>query len=215
MKTALWGANERTRDANGQAARYGRVRLCTDGPTALGLLAVVTLAGVAGCEAPSAREPGVSRLHVSDVDGYLELVSRRRERDQQSKTDMLDLESTETIFEENLGLEAEGYVYHPNFLEMTLAGLFGLTQRDYTETRSGVERSDAEDGDILEFDLTGHILKKKEYPGFVYARRSQELEPRLFAPSIETTASNYGVIWQYLSTKTPTRLQFQVHLQQV
>jgi hypothetical protein len=173
----------------------------------LASLVGVMLGGLTGCAAPATREAEVGNVHFSNLDGYVELISRRRERDQQSKTDILNLKSTETIFEENLGLETEGYIYHPNFLELALAGVFGLTQRDYTETRSGVERSDSEDGDIVEFDLTGRFLKKKMYPGLVYARRSQELEPRMFAPSIETTADNYGVIWQYFSPKTPSRVQ--------
>jgi hypothetical protein len=167
-----------------------------------------TWAGLVGCETPPAREEGAGHVRVTDFDGYVELIGRRRERDQESKTDVYDLQSTETIFEENLGLEAEGYVYHPNFLEMTLAGLFGLTQREYTETRTGLERSDAEDGDVLEFDLSGYFLKEKPYPGFVYARRSQDLEPRMFAPSIDTTVDNYGFSWRYVSTKMPTRVQF-------
>jgi len=172
-----------------------------------GLLVAVTLGGAASCQAPAPRTEEAGGVHLTDFDGYVELIARRRERDQESKTDVLNLESTETIFEENLGLETEGYIYHPNFLEMTLAGLFGLTQRDYSETRSGIERSDSEDGDVIEFDLDAHFLKKKPYPGYVYARRSQELEPRLFAPSIETTVDNYGLIWQYLNPKTPTRVQ--------
>jgi hypothetical protein len=160
-----------------------------------------------GCQAPEGGEGEQRKMQVTDIDGYVEVLGRRRDREQDLKLSTRDTESTETIFEENLKIGTEGYIYHPNFLEFMAAGLVGLTQRDYEEVVAGMPRSTRDDGEILEFDLSGHFLKRKEYPGLVYARQYRHLEPRLFQPSIETTTSNYGVLWQYISQKVPARLQ--------
>lgn len=161
--------------------------------------------------APEADVPTIEAprrdVHFKSFNGYLEWVARRRTQKQVSKVGALDTRTRENIFEENLDLQTEGYVYHPNFLEFTLAGLFGLTQRDYFEDLSGRTRSFAETGNILDFDATGWFLKKKPYPGFVYARRYHTIEPRLFRSSIQTTTTSAGVLWQYVSEKTPVRMQ--------
>jgi len=114
----------------------------------------------------------------------------------------------ESIFEENIRLETDGSVYHLNLLEFTLAGLFGLQQRDFEKTFDGRKRTSGDDGDVTEYDFEGHFLKKKPYPGTVYARQYRSLEPRPFLSSLQTTTTNYGFVWQYIDPKTPTTLQF-------
>ncbi|MEK6674892.1 MAG: hypothetical protein AABZ47_04465 [Planctomycetota bacterium] len=138
----------------------------------------------------------------------LEFTARVRDQEQKSKVGSGDQKSSETIFEENLRLETKGSVYHPNLLDFSLAGLFGLTQQHFEEDLAGRNRSFREDGDILEFDFEGHFLKKKPYPGTVFARRYRALKPRPFLSSLETTTTNEGFIWQWVDPKTPTSLQF-------
>ncbi len=199
------------------AERQARSSLFRQTPAAVVLACVAALAGCRArmpeVQPRSAEAPEVApaeqprNVHFKDFGGYLEFVARRREQQQTSKVGALDTRTRENIFEENVNLETEGYVYHPNFLEFTLAGLFGLTQRDYFEDLSGRTRSFSESGNILDFDATGWFLKKKPYPGFVYARRHHALQPRLFRSSMETTTTSYGVLWQYVSEKTPVRMQ--------
>ncbi|UCG32019.1 MAG: hypothetical protein JSU68_10180 [Phycisphaerales bacterium] len=146
-------------------------------------------------------------LKVTDFGGYVEAVARRREFEQESKVINRDRKSKETIFEENLQLEVEGYTYHPNLMEFSAAGLFGLLQHDFKEDVTGTEGvSGSESGTVVEFDLTGYFLKEKPYPGMAYARREQALEPRTFRPSVEVTNESYGLQWEYLSEKVPTRV---------
>ncbi len=180
------------------------------------LLGALLLASGDGCQAPppaggpapGAGQPGLKTLEVTDLHGFLEFVARRREQEQRSKVGAGDTLSKETIFQENVGINTRGHVYHPNLLEYTLGGLFGLLQHSFREDFAGRVTDGSDNGTVLEFDFTGNVLKQKKYPGFVYARRSQGIEPRLFRSSVQTTTDNYGLTWQYLDPKMPTRLQF-------
>ena len=164
---------------------------------------------IGGCQAPQGvGVGGVQALEITSVRRRLEFTARTRDQDQTSKTGAGDTKTKERIFEENVRIEADGSVYHPNFMEFTLAGLFGLLQEDFESEFDGRRRTSGDDGDILEFDFEGRLLKKKPYPGTVYARRYRSLDPRPFLSSLETTTTNYGFAWQYVDAKTPTSLQF-------
>lgn len=171
-------------------------------------LALSAVAPAVGCRSQATRRADVQAIQLTDMGGYLEFVARQRERDQKSKVGAGDTRAKETILEESVRLEIDGYTYHPNFLEFSLGGLFGLLQQSFEEDFSGRDRSSSDDGTIIEFDLDGHFFKKKEYPGSVFARRYRALEARPFQPSIETTTTNYGVLWQYVSERMPTSFQF-------
>ena len=174
------------------------------------LLAAGWMVGGAGCQAPprDTQGRGVGNVAITDVRGRLEFLARLRDQEQDSKVRRDKQSSKESIFEENVQLETDGSVYHPNFLEFTLAGLFGLQQHDFEETFGERKRTSGDDGDVIEYDFEGHFLKKKPYPGMVYAREYRSIEPRPFLSSLETTTTNYGFVWQYVDPKTPTSLQF-------
>ena len=169
------------------------------------VVGVVALTGAGGCRS-SPRQVTGSRL--TNVGGYIEFVARQREQEQQSKVGSSNTKTEETILEENLRLEADGYVYHPNLLDFSLGGLFGLVQESFDDIINGQHRNSSDDGTVLEFDLDAKFLKRKKYPGSVFAHRHRGINPRPFLPSLETTTTNYGVIWQYVSEKTPTRFHF-------
>jgi hypothetical protein len=171
-------------------------------------LAAMGCTALLGCRAQRPRQPEVRPVQVNDVSGYIEFVARQREDEQRSKVGTGRQTSKETIFEENLQLEADGYVYHPNLLEWTVAGLFGLVQEEFEDTFDDRRRTSSDDGTVLEFELDMHFLKKKQYPGTIYANRSRRLEPRPFQSSLETTTTNFGLVWLYVDEKTPTNIQF-------
>ena len=188
------------RQTNGVTLRRGRA-----GGTVLSVMALI---GAAGCQGRTAGPPGTRPVQLTDVGGYLEFVTRQRKQNQESKVGTGDTRMKETIFEENVKLELEGYSYHPNFLEFALGGLFGLLQEDFQDSYAGRDRQSGDDGTVYEFDLRGDFFKKKSYPGSVFARRYQGLEPRPFLSSLQTTTTNYGVVWQYVDEKMPTNFQF-------
>ena len=162
-----------------------------------------------GCRADGGQSRGARTLKIEDVEGYVEMVARQNTYDQEPKSGSGDTRTEETIFEENLRLETDGYLYHPNLLEFSLGGLFGLIQQDFEEITATRERTSRDDGSVLEFDLDAQILKKKSYPLTVSAHRRRAYNPRPFLPSLETTTTDYNVIWQYVSEKVPTTFQFQ------
>ncbi|MBI4716972.1 MAG: hypothetical protein HY763_04150 [Planctomycetes bacterium] len=166
----------------------------------------------AGCRAPAGAPTGAppreQRLQITDTRGHLEFTARQREQDQRSKVGAGRTRSEESIFEESVKLELTGHAYHPNFLEFALAGLFGLRQQDFEERFDDVRRKSGDDGTFHEFDLSARFFKKKNYPGTVYARRYRSLDARPFQSSLETTTTNYGVLWQYITDKSQTSLQF-------
>ncbi|MCO6439207.1 MAG: hypothetical protein J5J06_19115 [Phycisphaerae bacterium] len=170
---------------------------------------LILLLVLGGCRTgPEARSGRAGGVGVNRVGGYLEFVARDRRYDQDSKTGSGDTSSKETIFEENLQLEMDGYVYHPNLLDFSLAGLFGLVQSDFEEIFAGRRTMSNDEGDVLEFNAEGRFLQKKSYPGSLYARRYRSIEPRAFQPSLEVTTKNYGGTWQWINEKSPTSLQF-------
>lgn len=168
----------------------------------------VALAGAVGCQGPSGGRTDLQALKVTKIRPSVEFTGRVREQEQRSKVGAGTTRSKESVFEESARLETEGSVYHPNLLEFSLAGLFGLQQADFSEKFSGRERHSSDDTEVYEFDFEGRLLKKKSYPGTVYARRYRSLEARPFLSSLETTTSNYGFNWQYVDPKMPTNLQF-------
>ncbi|MFH0980192.1 MAG: hypothetical protein V2A79_01465 [Planctomycetota bacterium] len=171
------------------------------------VLGSLVMTGAAGCQAQGPRGQQVEPLKLTDVGGYLEFVARQREQNQESKVGAGTSKYRETILEENLRLETDGYAYHPNLMEFTLGGLFGLLQHDYFEDVGGREHTSSDDGTVLEFDLHAGFFKKKPYPGTIFARRYQAIEPRPFQSSLETITTTFGLFWQYVSEKTPTSFQ--------
>ncbi|MHC4698323.1 MAG: hypothetical protein ACYTFA_16445 [Planctomycetota bacterium] len=148
-------------------------------------------------------------MHVHDVSGHIEFVTRHREHEQESKVGGGGKSSSkETIFEENIKLELDGFVYHPNLMEFTVAGLFGLVQQENENIVGGRKRTSSDDGPVTEFDFRGSFFKKKKYPGTVTARRYRAIEPRPFQTSLEVFTTSYGATWRYVDEKTPTSLQF-------
>ncbi len=136
-------------------------------------------------------------------------MSRLRDEEQKSKVGGGTTHWNERIFQESLRLDTEGSLYHPNLMEFTLGGLFGLRQHSFREALPDATTSGNENGFLLGYDFTANFFKRKPYPGSVFARRYQALEPRLFQSSVETTTNSYGANWQYLSDKMPTRLQLE------
>lgn len=162
-----------------------------------------------GCQAPQRSTPeGIKGIEFTSIRRQLEMTARVRDEEQKSKVGAGSSSLKEKIFEEGVRLETEGSVYHPNFMEFSLAGLFGLLQEDFESSFGDRTRASSDTGTILEFDFEGDFLKKKPYPGTAYARQYRRLDPRPFLSSLLTTTQNYGFAWQYVDDQTPTSLQF-------
>lgn len=175
----------------------------------LGSMMGMVLLSATGCQSMQGNSPdGVKAVEITSIRREIEIEARVRDQEQKSKVGAGKLSSHEQIFQEGIRLETEGSVYHPNLMEFSLAGLFGLIQSDFESDTEIRHRTSSDNGDVLEFDFEGDFLKKKPYPGTVYARQYERLEPRPFLSSLRTTTQNYGFVWEYVDAKMPTTLQF-------
>lgn len=172
------------------------------------LLGLVVLVGATGCLSEGGRRRGLKTVQLRGVNGYLEVEARRRTEDRKSKRGAGDTRFEEDLLEHNLKLETEGYVYHPNMMGFSLGALFGLRQQDFESEFADRRRTSGDTGPVVEFDFSAALLTRKPYPGSVYARRYEELVPRAFLPSMDTTTTTYGFIWQYIDDKIPTNLRY-------
>lgn len=171
------------------------------------MLMILALAVIGGCKSNGRAIPGVKTLALTGKKGYLEYVLRQREEDRESKPGGESDKFKETIIEQRLFVETDGYVYHPNLLDFSIGALFGLTQSDFRQSVDGRSTDSSQDGNILEFDISGMLLKKKSYPLTFSARRARSLTPRPFRSSIDTTTTRLSAQWQYVSARTPIMLR--------
>ncbi|MHC5111273.1 MAG: hypothetical protein ACYTHJ_15495 [Planctomycetota bacterium] len=191
----------------GPARVSGRKRT----PTALILAAILAyLASLSlGCQKPERRHPSIRHLSLHNQNAWLDLEFRDREDDRKPRIPNGNRDRfEETIFEQRLSVETDGYVYHPNLLEFSLGAAFGLMQAEFEQLFGDTVDKSRDDGDILEFDVSGTLLKHKDYPTSFYYRRGRTVEPRPFRSSLEAITTAYGITWQYVSEKTPISFRY-------
>jgi hypothetical protein len=111
-------------------------------------------------------------------------------------------ESTEA--RETINLETDGYVYHPNLVDLSLAGTFGLSQSDFSDN-SGDKQTE---GMLTEFDVEGDILKKQRYPMSVAWRRQSDIISRQFAPPLQQESTLLSTSLRMVSPKFPTAFTY-------
>ncbi|WP_428938343.1 hypothetical protein [Fontivita pretiosa] len=132
----------------------------------------------------------------------LELLYRRQS-DTVDPDDGPKTTFTEDRFEETFSLWSNGYIYHPNLVELNLAGSFGLTQ-SWTDS-DGL--SDSQFGTLYEWDANATILRKEDTPLTLYSRRSRQLVTRELGPTLDNTITTHGGILELRSKAVPTRLE--------
>ncbi len=172
------------------------------------VVCVAALIHATGCVTPQDRAYGIRPVEVTKIDGHVDLIFREQERELNSKTSRSTNRSKETILEESLTLDVDGFVFHPNVLELALGGVFGLVQERFEDEVNGRKRDTREGGDIREFNAQALLLKTRAYPMTFHAHRRRGLLPRPFLPSLETITTSYGLTWQYVSKTFPTTLRF-------
>jgi len=133
--------------------------------------------------------------------GALEFLYRRENDDIKSREGGSETFS-EDRFEERLLLSSQGYIVHPNLVELNLAGTFGLVQDSISGTQS-----DNQTGTVYEWDVSALILRKEAAPVTLYSRRTRDLINRDFGPSIDNTITQSGGIVDWRNKAVPTRVE--------
>jgi hypothetical protein len=120
------------------------------------------------------------------------------------KSPGVERKSDSKMFEERLGLETTGDVYHPNFLFYTAALGFGLTQQNLSSDII----SDKTDGSLNDYDVKVQMLQKKPYPAVFYTKKLQNIIPRQFLGSVRSEVQSSGVSFGLGLKDWPMRFQY-------
>ncbi len=138
------------------------------------------------------------------LDAALELEYRRDE----SRIDPTvgsSTKDTEDRFRQLLELSTQGFVGHPNLLQLDLRGGLRFTQRLIDEDTTGIDDNFNEF--LFEYDLNGLFFQKQRYPFSVYSRRTQSDVDRLFGGSVEQTWTQTGAKLNVRSDVFPTNVE--------
>jgi len=109
-----------------------------------------------------------------------------------------------TIFEEEVHVETDGDVYHPDLLSYEASVGTGLTQREFRADG----QTDSGSGSLDEYRLSGMFLQKKRYPMSFYLDKSEYLTPRQFASSLKTDTKGNGATVSLRSETLPMQFQY-------
>jgi predicted CXXCH cytochrome family protein len=109
----------------------------------------------------------------------------------------------ENRFEEDLYLSTAAYIVHPNFVDMKLAGMFGLRQD--TIVNNGQSQYSPEQ--VYDWDLSAVFFRKEDVPITLYSRQNSDVVSRLFAASFDTTITTSGAIVEWRNTPVPIRFE--------
>ncbi len=128
-----------------------------------------------------------SLISYEPIRGELEFVAEKRT--DEHKSPGVNRKSTSKVFEERVGVETAGDVYHPNFLLYSAALGLGLSQQDLSSN----EVSERTDAALNDYDLNVRMLQKKSYPVSLYTKKSQDLIPRQFLGPMRGETESSGV----------------------
>jgi hypothetical protein len=120
-------------------------------------------------------------------------------------------ESRDWLFRETVSADTRGFIIHPNLVDLSLAGTFGLSQDYFTSSETGSEDSR---GIIYGFDLSATILRKEIAPLTLYAQRYETQLSRDFGPTLTNLVTTFGGTWRINWPTLPTTFQA-FHTEQV
>ena len=168
-------------------------------------LRFVSLALLAACTVwAQAAEQGAQMKPISfdKLSGSLGGLYRTRQDSRSTATE--ETKTREQIIEEQLGLDLQGSIVHPYFLQFNMDALLGLSQERYTQN----DESSSDNGQVLEYNFAADILKAKPFPGHIYAGRSDRFVARQFAPSLRSQRDTYGGSLRWVNDDSPMSLSF-------
>jgi len=115
----------------------------------------------------------------------------------------------ERRFEETIGLEGGGALFDPRVFQFDFAGLWGLSQEAFRETRPGPDLRASPAGEVLEYDLSGVLFPEGKLTTQLFASQLDDRVPRPFLPSLERRRERYGFEMTYNDAVLPMRLRYE------
>ncbi len=114
-----------------------------------------------------------------------------------------DVERTEHILQEKVGLGAAGSMYSRNFLEYELSGAVGPSQ-DWAEDGSD---SEYDSGELYEAEAAARFFPTRFHPLDLYYSRFQDVQPRVFLSEIDVTTTTAQAIQRFEMDDGNVRLE--------
>ena len=123
------------------------------GNRALALVLLVASAPAVG----QVAKPPTPWLGIRDIGGKISFSGEYRAKDQRNSDTGFTLRQEKALYEEQIRLDAEGHVYHPNLVEWF--GSFGVR---WTQNREDVNQDNFDsDGDTLNYDVSTTVFREK------------------------------------------------------
>ena len=141
---------------------------------------------------------------LDDIKAELEFLARWNQNEVKQESGS-SRKSTDLSLEETLNLSTSGFVYHPNILEFTLSGGFGLRQQTTDVDGTSTDAN----GTLTEYGATMRVLRKEMFPIFAHASRTEGFVTRQFGPSLNTSSNIYGVQVDWNSNVVPSSFTYE------
>jgi hypothetical protein len=144
-------------------------------------------------------------LQLGDIRASLETYFQRR-LDEVESPEGETVRDTEDRLREELTLETEGFIGHPNLLELNLAVGLRFEQLWLDSDTQDADETSYED--FWEYDVSGLILKESKTPLTLYSRRRQTTIDRQFGGSLDNTLTEHGARLRVRDKTLPSLFQY-------
>lgn len=142
---------------------------------------------VFACALYAQRAAPIQALNITGLEGDLMLDGHYRNDEQTLGSGRVSTD-TDSFLREELGLQSNGYFYHPNLVDWNASVRLGLSQQ---RIEIDGEKYDS-DGDVTGYNLSALLLKEKPVSARVYARKTDDFIDRSFARRIEMNSRVTG-----------------------
>jgi hypothetical protein len=144
-------------------------------------------------------------FNLRRLGGYLELESRYS-RDSRTSPGVPRVQDTELLFRETLGLNFESYIGRPEVFTLRGTGALSFRQSFLDRELEG-GRGRELDWENL-YDIQASLFDATRVPITAYSLRHQSLLNRPFAPTLESTTTEHGVMATFRSEVIPTTVRY-------
>lgn len=152
---------------------------------------------------------------LDQLDAYLEMTAeynrtRVRSEVNQGFARTRSQTNKDLEFQERLGFRLSGTVVDRSFLTFGGDLSFALTQSRFEEDTDffGADRTDSDQGNLLQFDLRVNLFQGKIISGSVYGLRQDDRINRRFQPTLDRRRTGFGTSWYFAHDIFPMELTY-------
>ena len=146
----------------------------------------------------------IDKFGFTNIQAAAELIYHFQRDENTSTTNNNTTNITENNFKETFSLSADSYIIHPNLVDLTLGGSFGMTQNSITGNTNSSTL-----GTALSYNATATFLRKEYAPLTLFAQRSTSQVHSQFSGTTLNTSDTFGADLSIRSLTFPTQLHFE------